>query len=377
MTRSFSALLVAMLASTPLLAQGTLSTQGLGYPVGGTSVRASGTAGSFGEFDLLSPLNPASIASMTRTVITAQTEPEYRTVKSGGTSDASSVQRVPLIMLGVPLRSKVGLALSATTFLDRSFSTTTLGEIVVDSTTVNTVDLTDVRASIADIRFAAGWNRSSRFSVGFGLHLFTGDDQATRLRTFSDSTRFASAIDSAKMVYFGTALSAGGELRVRKGLAAQLSYRLGLGMKTRLADSTISSAKVPNRIGVGLRYDGIPGSIFAIGVDHQDWTRMQPLGSSLVTARDATNWHVGGETEGPQIRGMPMLVRAGYARNALPFGIEGKWVNESRYSTGIGMPVARDQASIDVSVQWANRSLAGGGAKETAWLIGLGVQIRP
>jgi opacity protein-like surface antigen len=340
-------------------------------------VRASGTAGSFGEFDMLSPLNPASIASMTRTVITAQTEPEYRTVKVGGTSEGSSVQRVPLIMLGVPLRSKVALALSATTFLDRSFSTTTQGEIVIDSSTLTTSDFTDVRASIADIRFAAGWNRSPTFSLGFGLHLFTGDDQATRLRTFSDSTRFGTATDSSKMVYFGTALSAGGEWRMRKGLAAQLSYRLGLGMKTRFADTTYAKAKVPNRLGVGLRYDGIPGSTFAIGIDHQDWTRMQELGSSLVTTRDATNWHVGGETEGPQIRGMPMLVRAGYARNALPFGVEGKWVNESRYSTGVGIPVARDQASIDFSAQWANRTLAGGGAKETAWLIGIGVQIRP
>jgi hypothetical protein len=59
------------------------------------------------------------------------------------------------------------------------------------------------------------------------------------------------------------------------------------------------------------------------------------------------------------MRGMPMLVRAGFARNALPFGVEGKWVSESRYSTGVGLPVAREQATIDLSVQWANRSLAG------------------
>ena len=376
-TRALAAALAAVLAGSPLAAQGTLSTQGLGYPVGGTSVRASGTAGSFGEFDLLSPINPASLGALTRTVITAQTEPEYRTVKVGGSSNGSTAQRVPLVMVAIPLRSGVGLGLSATTFLDRSYSTTTRGEVVIDSVTLFTSDVTDVRASIADIRFAAAWQRSNRFSLGFGLHLFTGDDQATRLRTFTDSTRFGGAIDSSKMVYFGTALSTGAEWRIKKGLAAQISYRIGFGMKTRLADSVFSEANVPNRLGLGVRFDGIPGSIFAIGVDHQDWTRMQSLGSSLVTARDATNWHIGGETEGPMLRGLPMLVRAGFARNALPFGVEGKWVSESRYSTGLGVPVAREQASIDLSVQWANRSLAGGGAKETAWLIGVGVQIRP
>jgi hypothetical protein len=57
------------------------------------------------------------------------------------------------------------------------------------------------------------------------MHVFTGDDQSTRLRTFEDSAHFAGAVDSSKMVYIGTALSAGGEWRIRKGLAAQLSYR--------------------------------------------------------------------------------------------------------------------------------------------------------
>lgn len=376
-SRSLVATLVALLAASPLAAQGTLSTQGLGYPVGGTSVRTSGTAGSFGEFDLLSPINPSSLASLSRTVITAQTEPEYRTVTAGGTSEGSSAQRVPLIMLAIPLRSGVGLGLSATTFLDRSYSTTTRGEVIIDSTTVFTNDRTDVRASVADIRFAAGWHRSKRFSVGLGMHVFTGDDQATRLRVFTDSDRFGEAVDSSKMVYFGTALSAGGEWRVRKGLAAQMSYRMGFGMQTRLADSVFSKAHVPNRLGVGVRFDGIPGSVFAIGIDHQDWTRMQALGSSQITARDATNWHVGGEVAGPDVRGSPMLVRAGLARNALPFGVDGKWVSEQRYSAGLGVPVAREQAVLDFSAQWANRTLAGGGAKETAWLIGVGVQIRP
>lgn len=376
-SRTLGVSVAALLLAGPLAAQGTLSTQGFGYPVGGTSIRASGTAASFGEFDLLSPINPASLASLRRSVITAQAEPEYRTVKVGGSSEGSTLPRVPLLMVALPLHNGVGIGLSATTFLDRSYSTTTTGEVLIDSVKVFTRDQTDVRGSVADLRLAAGWRRSDRFSIGFGVHLFTGDDKATRLRTFTDSVRFGAAVDSSLMTVFGTALSAGGEWRMRKGLAAQLSYRMGFGISTRLADTVYSKANVPNRLGVGLRFDGIPGSVFAIGFDRQDWTRMQALGSDLVTVRDATNWHVGGEVAGPEIRGTPMLVRAGFARNALPFGVEGKWVDESRISTGVGIPVARDQASLDFSAQWANRTLAGGGAKETAWLLGVGVQIRP
>jgi len=52
-------------------------------------------------------------------------------------------------------------------------------------------------------------------------------------------------------------------------------------------------------------------------------------------------------------------------------------VKETRYSTGFALPIARDAATIDFSLQRANRALANSGAKESAWLLGFGVQIRP
>jgi hypothetical protein len=71
------------------------------------------------------------------------------------------------------------------------------------------------------------------------------------------------------------------------------------------------------------------------------------------------------------------MLRVGYARNALPFSNSAQVVQESRLGGGVGMPIARDAASIDFSLQRANRSLAGTTATERAWLLGLGVQIRP
>lgn len=364
-------------SAAPAMAQGGLSVLGFGYPVGGASTRTAGTAGSFGEFDPLSPINPASLGGLARTVITAQTEPEFRTVKFGGASQRSSAQRVPLLNLLSPIGHGVAVGLSATTFLDRSFTTVTAGSVSIDGNSVSTVDQTESRGSIADLRAAAGWRINDRFSVGVGAHLFNGDNQVVVSRTFSDTLKFGNVNDTSQVVYFGTALSVGGEWRIRKGLATMLSYRKGNSMESRVRDTVRTRANVPDRVGFGVRFDGIPGSVFGLSVNHQNWSKMQSLGSSVIQPRDATDWSAGAEVEGPHVRGMPMLVRAGFAKNALPFGINSGVVSESRFSTGVGIPISREQAVIDLSLQRANRSLAGSSAKESAWMLGIGMQIRP
>ncbi len=373
----FTVVLTVLASATPLAAQGTLSGLGFGYPVGGVSTRATATGGAFGEFDLLSPMNPAALGSISRTVITAQTEPEFRTLRAGAVREKTTAQRIPLLMLAFPVRSNVAVALSATTFLDRSYSTTTTSDVIIDGNPVSTTDQSDVRGAIADLRAAAGWRINDRFSVGFGAHMFTGDNVVARSRIFADTTKFGNVLDSSRVVYFGSALSVGGEWRVRKGLAAMASFRRGGGIDSRVLDTVRTEATVPNRLGIGIRFDGIPGSIFAVGLEQQAWSQMRSLGSTAVVPRDATNWHAGAEVAGPRMRGSPLLVRAGYARNELPFGVGSSVVDESRFTAGLGIPIAREQASIDFSIQRANRSLVGGGAKESAWLLGVGVQIRP
>ena len=77
------------------------------------------------------------------------------------------------------------------------------------------------------------------------------------------------------------------------------------------------------------------------------------------------------------VRDVPVLLRAGFARNSLPFGVNSNVVNETRLSFGFGLPVAQDNGSIDFSLQRANRTLIGGAVKESAWMLGVGVQIRP
>lgn len=366
-----------LMLGQPLQAQGSVSGLGFGYPLGGNSVRSSGTGGAFGEFDPLSPLNPASLGGLSRIVLGVQTEPEYRTVRTGDTKEKTTVQRIPLLAVIFPASEKIAVGLSASSFLDRSFNTATSGQVIFQDVTLNTFDRTEVRGSIADLRAALGWKLNEQFSVGFGAHLLTGDNLVTVTRTFSDSVRFGRVIDSSRVEYFGTALSVGGEWRVRKGVAAQLSYRAGNTIEARIRDTVRSQATVPDRIGVGLRLDGIPGSVFAIGVDQQQWSQMQGLGSDLVVAHDALSWHVGGEFAGPRWGSTNTLLRAGFAKNELPFGVGSNVASETRMTIGFGIPFARELAAADFSLQRASRSLANSSSRETAWLLGVGIQIRP
>jgi len=375
------AAVVALLFGTTIgrqaAAQGSLSGLGFGYPVGGTSTRAAATGGAFGEFDALSPLNPASLGGLQRTIITAQTEPEFRTLKFGSATEKSTAERVPLLMLVFPASRGVAFGLSASTFLDRSYTTLTTGTVVIEGQSISVRDQTDVRGSMGDLQGGVGWRINDRVRVGFAGHLFTGDNLVSRYRRFDDTLSFGSVNDSSRVEYYGMAASFGGEVQLVKGLALSGSYRVGGKLESRVRDTVKTQGKVPNRLGLSLRYDGVAGATFAAGIEKQSWSRMIGLGSSQVQAHDATNYHAGAELVGPKLRGLPTLVRVGYANNQLPFGVDGKMVAESRVTGGVGIPVARDFATLDLSLQRANRTLSGGGAKESAWLLGVGIQIRP
>lgn len=364
--------------TVPVSAQGSLSTQGFGAPVSGMSLRARGSAGALSESDALSPFNPAALGGVQRIVLTAQAEPEFRTLSlANGSKERTNIQRVPLMALILPAGHGVAGSFSLSGFLDRSFSTVTTGSAVVDGHELPTRDRLDMRGGISDMRAAVGWAVNSRVKVGVAGHVFMGENIGSRDRTFPDTLKFGSVLDSSQVSYLGTAVSMGGEVRVLQSLALTGSFRSGQSIKAKIRDSTATTATVPARIGLSLRYDGIAGSVFSVGVERIAWSDMQSLGSNLTQAHDALNFSAGAEVQGPEFRGVPILLRAGYARNELPFSLSSEKVKESRLAAGLSLPIARDAASLDFSIQRANRSLVGNGTKESAWLLGVGVQIRP
>lgn len=363
--------------SHALHAQGSLSTLGFGYPVGGMSTRVSGTAGAFSEVDALTPTNPSALGGLTRTVISAQAEPERRTLRFGSAKETTSAQRIPLLSVIFPARRGVAVGFSMASMLDRSYTLNTTGTVLFDNDTLTTTDRLSVRGALGKLTAGAGWQATSRLKVGIAGHLFTGDNLVARKQKFSDSLSFGSITDTSQVTYFGTALSAGADVRLLKGLAATMSYRTSGGLDARVRDTVRASANVPSALGASIRYDGISGSQFVLAIEQVAWSKMRGIGSSLTTVHDAMNVRFGVETAGPKWRGSPIFVRAGYAHNQLPFSITADRVKETRWSTGLGIPLAKDFGTFDFSLQRANRSLPGTTAKESAWMFGVGLQVRP
>lgn len=375
------AVTVALLTGATVAAdaQGTLSTQGFGYPVGALSIRTSATGGAFAEFDALSAINPAALGDLTRPVVTVQSEPELRSLSIGGKSESSRIQRIPLVLAAFPVSHRGALAISASSFLDRTFSTTTTGSAELGDETISTRDSYHVRGSMSDLRAALGFRLSDKIGIGVSGHAIMGVNNVAFSRNFADSVRFGSVMDSSRLEFQGSAVTFGADFRPLKDVALSASYRIGNSLEANSGSATLGKAKVPARLGAALRYEGIRGSVFSLGVERIAWTDMDGLGTATVDTHDANNLYFGAEVAGPQFRQLPVQLRAGFASVQLPFGVNGSGVNERRLAAGIGIPLDPGfGASLDLSIQRATRSLAGNAdVRERAWLFGFGLQIRP
>lgn len=369
--------LSVLAASTPVAvaAQGALSAQGFGYPTGGLSTRAMGTAGATAEFDLLSARNPAAISDITNAIVSVQGEPERRTVRIGDVSETSQLQRVPLVAAGLRIR-KVALLASGSTLLDRTFATRSVGTATVDGRQVTTTDDLESRGALTEMRLGAGWSWKA-LRMGVAAIAVTGDYNVVRARRFDDSLGLGAVRDSGSIGFEGVGASVGMNWRPVRDLLVGASWRVGGALDAVRQDRTVRSATVPGRVGMGLLFDGIDGTIFAASVEQVQWSNMNGLGSDDATARDATNWSLGAEFASGTIRRFPIFWRVGYAQRDLPFLLRDEPVSERTLNAGVGIPLAGEAAVVDFAIQRSQRRLQSALAQEDAWSLTAGLTIRP
>lgn len=378
-------LAAALAAAAPaaLGAQGTLSVQGFGYPTGGLSTRALGTGGALAEFDPVSPVNPSSLLEFGRTFAAFQYDPEFRRLTAGSASQRNTIARFPVVTAGGPFARRRGMfALSASTFLDRTFSTEFATTTQFPTETVPATERVESSGSIADVRLGVGYQVSRALRVGVSGHLLTGENRLVSGRVFQDTVGFQNRNDSTTVDYTGTAVTLGAELTPVRGVRLAASYRKGGSMKTDQGDSTLTRANTPDRAGIALRVDRVPGASIAVSYAHTTWTRMRGLGTSALEVNDADDISAGVEAVGPRLGDTPLLLRLGARHRGLPFGVGGAKIRETSFGGGAGLPLGGGRALADVAIQRALRSPDGGtatvnGARERAWQLSVGVTVRP
>ena len=378
MIRSVRIALVALVAAVPVArAQGSLSSQGFGYPPGQLSTQASGMGGGIAELDPVSTINPAALWSWGRSGLYFQFDPEFRRVQAEGADERSTISRFPLVAAAFHVGQRAVIGVSSSTFLDRTWATTFESGTRIGADSVTFTQSSRVNGAINDIRLAGSWRFGERVSVGAALHRLAGENRMAISRVFPDTQQFGTISENFTLSYTGAAYSAGAIWRVTPQIGIGASARVGGDIEASRGDTVISTGSVPARFGFGVRLDAVPGAVFALRAEHVSWTDMNELGSASL--REFDGWDIGGgaELSGPRLFSAPTVVRAGFRRRVLPFAIEETGqVNETAYSAGVGLPLAAGRATLDMSLQRAARD-SDAGARERSWILSFGVGVRP
>lgn len=374
------AFMLASLCAASLQGQGTLSSQALGYPPGQLSTRAQGTAGALGDIDGRSPINPAALVLRPVTQIYAQYDPELRSVTGPGGSSNTTTARFPNVGVVLPVNNRFVVGASASTLLDRTWATQTQQSRVFDSDTVPLTESLRSEGGITDLRFAAGYAPFSRLRVGLGLHGYTGSTRVTSQDVFPDTLRYRSISQVTTLSYSGTAISGGAILDIVPQLSVAISARKGGNATMYSGDTVLARARIPDRYSGTVSFQGLPGTLIAVRASRERWTEIQSL-STLTPpppAVDATDVSVGLESAGPRVGGLPLLIRAGGRRRTLPFTASANKnaVTETSFGGGLGIPIALDRVTLDLSVLRSSRTGVPQ-ISEHAYNLSFGLQVHP
>lgn len=358
-----------------LAAQGTLGGQGFGYPAGQLGARAAATGGALGPFDALSPINPASITGFPRAMLFVHLEPEYRSTRVDGAEASTSESRMPLAGGAARIGKHGTLAVTVSTYLDRTWQTSSAGTEQIGNDTVNLTTSFQSSGAINDVRLAYAWAFDDSVKIGVGFHAYTGENRLTINWVFPDSGQFGDVSQKGALTYTGTAFSLGGEFKIARHVGVSAYGRIGGGARMSTGDTVVSKANMPDHVGFAVKYDGLTGTVIAAAWEHIGWSALRSLGSADIGVRDAQRISIGAESRGPSLGGTPVYLRAGVAHRTLPFSALGSQVSETLVTAGLGYTLARGAANVDFAVQHAARSAGAG--RETAWLWTLGFAITP
>lgn len=365
------------LAASTANAQGTLGAQGFGYPPGQLSAYARALGGAAGETDALSPINPAALMLLRRGGLYLQSEQEHRSIDAAGQSSGTRTYRFPLFAAAVPLGSRGMVGVAFSTLLDRTWGTQARDKQAFGNDSVAYLERFRSEGALNDVRLAGAWAIRDNIVIGAGVHLFPGENRLTIARVFDDSLSFAPLRDSSNVNYFGTGFSAGVLWHPGRTLTVGASGRVGGKLRLRERDSVRTTADVPSRYGLGVRYDAIPGASILLRADRTLWSEMAGLGSARATPDDAWDFGLGVDALGPRVATAQIALRAGVRRRTLPFLASAEQVRETGFTFGAGAPFASGRAQLELFLERAARSAGSVDAKERSWTFGLGLTVRP
>ncbi|MDX2192421.1 MAG: hypothetical protein NW201_03635 [Gemmatimonadales bacterium] len=373
------AALVAVLPAAAAAQSSIFGIRALGVPSRALSARATGTGGGYGYFDAESGMNPAAIGGIGTLTTVFTGMQEFRSSTSlGGTGDVRTA-RFPHIMIVGPVPGKpLAVSVGVSAYTDRDFALTSADTALIRGQQVIVSDTVLARGGLNDVGLRAAWVRGGSVALGVGFHFITGSVRQELRRGF-DNGAFLPTTQRAQISYNGIGVSAGAMVRVRGNLFAAAQARVDGSLQTYRDELALGTIALPATFGVGLRWQPLPRLDIAGFAQRRSWGRAD---SSLVAqgAAGATDtWDAAFGFEWLRDARFPWQrpLRLGARYGTLPFFVtRGQQPREYALSAGTGFRFANGRGGIDLSLERVWRD-DGTGRRESGWLIGAGVSVRP
>ena len=369
-------------APWPALAQSSqFGVRGFGLPGRELSARAMATGGGFALFDEGSSRNPASISAMQGFTASFTGLQNWRTSENPAGEGSVRTNRFPQMIVGGQLGKRLlWLAGSISTYTDRDFSFASADTIDIRGEPVPVFDTTGSTGGLNDLRIAAAWGATPQLRVGGAVHAVTGSNRLTVRRSFGDSL-YGPVAESAELEFTTFGLSAGLWYAPSPSLAVAAMGRFD-GTTDIQVDSSgteLTRAGLPATLSGGVLYTPRASLLVAGQVTWRSWSRssegFEAIGGT--GASDTFEAALGVEFLRDPERPRHLPLRAGIHWTQLPFPLEpGDEPTEFGVSAGSGFRFARDRGGVDLAVERTWRS-EGSEYKETAWLLTVGVTVRP
>jgi hypothetical protein len=380
----FLALALGLGGPSVLAAQSSqFGVRGLGFPGRSTSVQSLGAGGAFALFDPASSLNPSALTQSRAFTASYTILQNYRSSRIAELSESGRDTRFPQMSLVGPVRgTRLTLGVSFSNLTDRDFELATTTTVPIRGVPVEVHDTLASTGGLSDLRVAAAYSVDG-WSFGAGVHLITGSNRVQLSRAFADSA-YAPVTQRSEISYAGAGFSAGAWRAFGERLAVAGIVRIDGEASVDRDSGRVAEVPLPLSFGGALRWRA--SSRLAVGGQAmvRTWSRADEALRSLggTGAQDAVELAAGVELTRDARRVQHRPIRFGARFATLPFPVEsGARIREVGLSLGTGLRFAQDRAGVDhagvdLSLERVWRG-ARGGFRESAWLLGIGITVRP
>jgi hypothetical protein len=366
-------------SAMPLQAQNSVyGVAGLGFPGRLLSARARALGGGVAPFDRQSGINPASTGAFRSlgagfSVVNSRRNYDALGTNVKGLTDT----RFPNAVVGANLgRSSYSFSIGFSLFAERTYDIATSSQLILRGDTIQADDRVRSDGGISDIRMTLAKRLGSSTWIGVAGHFVSGSTRSSVEREFSDPF-FEPVSQRETIEYFGKGIAVGFVTVPSEELQLGASLRYDSDLNIETSSGATSNVSLPVHFTAGAVFRPQLAVRWSAsftwrgwGVASDDLTAIN-LGSSFDTWEFGTGVEIGGAGPGTS----PIPIRVGFRYAQLPFSVTGDQPTEINLSAGTGIRFASERASMDLSVERAIRD--GAGANEKAWLLTLGLTVRP